>query len=288
MMNDLCFFVSDLHGKNERYENLFARIEKFRPRAVFMGGDLLPHGIVRALRMSDKYDDFVSGFLVKQLSYLKRLMKKSYPDIYLILGNDDPRLEEKSFLLYEKQGLWHYAHMKCAELDDFVVYGYSYVPPTPFMLKDWECYDVSRYVDPGCVHPTEGFRTVKTKEDIEFKTIKKDLELLTNEQDLSKAIFLFHSPPYKTYLDRVALDNVFIDHVPVDVHVGSIAIKEFIEQRSPLVSLHGHIHESSRITGHWKQKINKTWAFSAAYEGDELAVVQFSLRNLKEAERFII
>ena len=115
-----------------------------------------------------------------------------------------------------------------------------------------------------------------------------DLELLTNEQDLSKAIFLFHSPPYKTYLDRAALDNVLIDHVPADVHVGSIAIKEFIKKRKPYITLHGHIHESSRITGHWKQKLNKTWAFSAAYEKSQLAVVEFRLEEPEKAVRVII
>lgn len=103
-----------------------------------------------------------------------------------------------------------------------------------------------------------------------------------------KAIFLFHSPPYKTYLDRAALDDVVIDHVPADVHVGSIAIKELIEERRPYITLHGHIHESSQITGKWKQKIDNTWAFSAAYKGEKLAVVQFSLTNPAEAVRVII
>jgi len=35
------------------------------------------------------------------------------------------------------------------------------VPPTPFLLKDWEKYDVSAYVDPGCVSPEEGYHRVE-------------------------------------------------------------------------------------------------------------------------------
>jgi len=287
-MNDLCFFVSDLHGKVERYKKLFDMIESLRPRAVFFGGDLLPAGIAKALRIGVGYNDFVSDFMVKQFSQLKDRMKNRYPAVFLILGNDDPRIEEKNIQFYERQGLWRYIHMKCADLAGYTVYGYSYVPPTPFMMKDWERYDVSRYVDPGCSHPTTGFRTVNIKEDIEFETIRKDLNNMTGDQDLSKAIFLFHSPPYYTFLDRAALDGVKIDHVPADVHVGSIAIKELIEERSPYITMHGHIHESSRITGYWKQKISKTWAFSAAYDGEELAVVQFSLAVPHEAERVII
>jgi Icc-related predicted phosphoesterase len=35
------FFVSDLHGKKDRYEKLFNKIEAEKPASVFLGGDLL-------------------------------------------------------------------------------------------------------------------------------------------------------------------------------------------------------------------------------------------------------
>ena len=58
----------------------------------------------------------------------------------------------------------------------FQVYGYSFVPPTPFQLKDWERYDVSRFVDPGCVSPEEGMRTIPVSDQEQrFTTIQKDL-----------------------------------------------------------------------------------------------------------------
>lgn len=287
-MSDTCFFVSDLHGNAVRYEKLLLQIEKMQPRAVFFGGDILPAGLKYREHSRAKSVDFVDGFLAPSFRKLKNKMGTSYPDIFLILGNDDPRSEEAAFLKHEQAGLWHYMHMKKKTMDDFTVYGYSMVPPTPFLLKDWERYDVSRYVDPGCVHPTEGFRSVKTNEDIEFATIKNDLEILTGDDNLSKAIFLFHSPPYKTSLDRAGLDGVKVDHVPVDVHVGSIAIKEFIEKRQPMLSLHGHIHESSRITGKWKEKIHQTVAYSAAYEGPGLALVRFGMKCLMSAERILL
>ncbi len=286
--NNIYFFVSDLHGNASRYEKLCRQIKEMTPRAVFLGGDLLPASLTYREHSKAMPVNFVNGFMAPAFRKLKTDMGIKYPDVFLILGNDDPRSEEEQFLTHEKNGLWHYMHMKKVTLDGFTVYGYSMVPPTPFLLKDWERYDVSRYVDPDCVHPTEGFRTVKTDEDIEFSTIKNDLEILTAEDDLSKAIILFHSPPYKTALDRAGLDGVVVDHVPVDVHVGSIAIKEFIEKRQPMLTLHGHIHESARITGSWKEKLGRTMAYSAAFEGSGLALVKFNDKCLLSAERIIL
>ncbi len=279
-----CFFVSDLHGKIYRYQTLFTEIELHKPEAVFLGGDLLPSAYLK----EQEYDDFFQEIIYSGFKNLQQKMHKDYPEVFLILGNDDSRAQEYRFIEAEKQGLWNYLHMKKIEFKNWTVYGYSYIPPTPFLYKDWERYDVSRFVDPGCVHPTEGQRFFNTKEDIEFCSIKKDLEKLFADDDLSKAILLFHSPPYKSLLDRAALDGVLVDHVPLDVHVGSIAVKELIEERKPLLSLHGHIHESSEITGEWKDKVNTTTAFNAAIPENKLSIIIFDPDNIEQAERLII
>jgi Icc-related predicted phosphoesterase len=157
------------------------------------------------------------------------------------------------------------------------------------MLKDWERYDISTYVDPLCIAPEEGWLSVPvSKEILKRQTIQTDLQKLAQDNDLSHAIFLFHSPPYDTGLDRAALDGKRVDHADLDVHVGSIAIRRFIESRQPLLTLHGHIHESARITGMWKQRIGQTFAFSAAHDGSELALVRFDLDDLETATRELI
>jgi len=275
-MND-CLFVSDLHGRVTWYRRLFQLVGKEKPQALFLGGDLMPSGMMTFTNGSMMIDDFFKDFLYPEFCRLKTRMRADYPQVFLIMGNDDRRSDESLFMEAETEGLWHYMHCKKEHLGAFPVYGYACVPPTPFMLKDWECYDVSRYVDPGCVPPEEGYRTVEIQKDlITYNTIQKDLENLVQTEDMSRAIFLFHTPPYQTNLDRAALDGKTIEHVPLDVHVGSIAVRRFLEARNPLISLHGHVHESSRITGHWSDRIGKTIAFTAAYEGPELAVVRFN------------
>jgi Icc-related predicted phosphoesterase len=284
-----CFFVSDLHGHLDRYEKLFQAILTEHPRAVFLGGDLVPSPWLAFSPGAESFPDFVRDFLAARFARLKKTLGGDYPRVFLVLGNDDPRTAESSVLAGGERGLWEYVHDRRAELSGFSVFGYACVPPTPFRWKDWERYDVSRFVDPGCLSPEEGQRSVPVPEsDLRYGTIQADLERLVGESDLSRAVFLFHSPPYQTRLDRAALDGRKVDHVPLDVHVGSIAIRRFIEGRQPLLTLHGHVHESARLTEEWKDRIGRTILFSAAHEGPELALVRFRLDDLGSATRELV
>jgi Icc-related predicted phosphoesterase len=209
--------------------------------------------------------------------------------VFIILGNDDGAKDEDAFIKAESLGIWEYVHNRKVMFGEYSVFGYAYVPPTPFMLKDWERYDVSRFTDPGCVPPEEGVHSMPMKKhEIIYSTIQKDLERLTENEDVSSSIFLFHSPPYQTMLDRAALDGKSYNYAPLDVNVGSIAIKNFIEKRQPLLTLHGHVHESARITGKWHEKIGKTLALSAAHDDDRLALVIFDPNEPGKAIRELL
>ncbi len=281
-------FCSDLHGRTHRYEELFRVIREEEPDAVFLGGDLLP-GAVQIFSSDFLHKDFVNGFLASEFTRIREDPEITYPEIFLILGNDDGRFEEAAILDAAGHGLWHYAHNRKINMGSFQVYGYSFVPPSPFRLKDWEKYDVSRYVDPGCIQPEDGIHTVPVSDyEKRYSTISDDLEVLTDGDDLSQAIMLFHSPPYRTNLDRAALDGRKIDHAPLDVHVGSIAIQRLIKKKQPLITLHGHIHESSRITGKWMDREGRTVMFNAAHDGPELALIRFDPDNPESASRELL
>jgi Icc-related predicted phosphoesterase len=282
-----CLLASDLHGRIDRYEKLFRAIEMNRPSGVFLAGDLLPSAYF--LNSSADTGDFVSGFLASELSTLRGRLGRQYPQVFAILGNDDARLEEAACKALAADGLWSYVHDNSLDFEGHRVYGYSYVPPTPFRLKDWERYDVSRYVPHGCISPEEGARSVDVAANVvKYSTIKEDLAQLTGKNSMTKAILLFHTPPHETGLDRAGLDDKKIDGVPLDLHVGSIAVRRFIESRQPLLTLHGHIHESARLTGKWKDRVGRTHMFTGAHDGPELALVRFDLDDLESAERDLL
>jgi Icc-related predicted phosphoesterase len=284
-----CLFVTDLHGAISRYEKLFDLMSAEKPEAVFIGGDILPSSLLTIGEHGSSGGDFIDRVLIENLIQIRNNLGDKYPAIFLIMGNDDPRATEPAVIEAETLGLAKYIHNKKAEFKDWVVYGYTCVPPTPYLLKDWERYDVSRYIDPGCVSPEEGFTSLAYPiNERKYSTIKKDLDLLTGRDNLSNAVFLFHSPPYNTNLDRAALDGQTIDFVPLDPHVGSIAIREFIENRQPFLTLHGHIHESARLSGSWRDRIGQTYMFTAAHDSPELAVIRFNLKNPALASRVLV
>lgn len=282
------FFVSDLHGSTTRYETLFSQIINKKPSFVFLGGDLLPHVHKSEMVDNKRIDDFITDFLIPGFRKVQKQLGCNYPDVFIIMGNDDHRVEEAKLIAAEQRELWKYLNNARYKFGPYMIYGYPFVPPTPFLLKDWEKFDVSRFVDPGCIPPTGGYRTIEPDYDTEFSTIQSDLEKLTKDASMERAVFLFHSPPYQSYLDRAGLDGRMVDHVPLDVHVGSIAIQRFIEKEQPYITLHGHVHESASITGEWKQQFGRTMAFSAAHHGPELSLIIFKLDDPAQAERMVI
>ena len=62
----------------------------------------------------------------------------------------------------------------------------------------------------------------------------------------------------------------------------------FIETRQPLLTLHGHVHESARLTGAWNDRIGRTWLFGGAHDGPELALVRFDPEDLEGASRLLL
>ena len=275
-----CVFVSDLHGSAARATALFRIIAEERPRAVFLGGDLLAHG---------RGDGFLRDVLLAEFARARDAMGAAYPEVFAILGNDDPRAVAEPVLLEGvARALWRYVHGRRAALDRFTVLGYNCIPPSPFRLKDWERYDVSRFVDPGCIAPEDGVRTGPVDSGQTGRTIAADLAGLAGPARVSDAVCLFHVPPHGTALDRAALDDRSVDHAPLDLHIGSIAVRRFMEAHRPWLGLHGHVHESARLTGTWMDQLGPTVLLSAAHDGPELAVLRFDLERPDLATRALV
>ena len=249
-MTARALFVSDLHGRTPRYEKLLAAIRSEHPAAVFIGGDILPTGAFVA-SLDPAHDDFIRDYLAPAFLALRDATRARLPARARDPRQRRPALGGGGRSRAAPRACWEYVHDARSSSRPCTVYGYACVPPTPFLLKDWERYDVSRYVDPGCVSPEEGARSVPVdatrgalRHDRRGSRARSPATTISRARSSSST-----RRRYQTPLDRAALDGKSVDHVPLDLHIGSIAIRRFIEARQPLITLHGHVHESARLTG---------------------------------------
>jgi len=271
-------FTSDLHGNISQYNTLFKKADKLNISTIIIGGDILVKGLGSSIEVQKQ---FIKEKLIPL--FQKQQSKKHY-NILLILGNDDwaSCLEE----LNPFDGkLFDLINMKRKEINGIDFVGYSYVPITPFGIKDWEKWDNEN--QPIDNVRLQGFKS-KGNDRVEFKfnpgnkedSIENNLKKLSKLSNPKKTVYILHSPPYNTNLDIIL----------GGVHVGSQAIREFIEKEQPLLTLHGHIHESVDVSKKFTEKIGKTISASSGNYNDmpELALIIFDTDNLSNIKREII
>jgi uncharacterized protein len=241
------FFTSDLHGQGALYEQLVALAAARQPRAVLIGGDLAPHAV--GADGLERQRVFLEGFLVE---FARRLLEGSPGTrLLLLMGNDDWSANHRTLERQEGR-LWSVLHERAAEVDGVRVAGLSWVPITPFALKDWE-----RWEDGGEEAPARLEGWVSRDGAIEphrfdparrAPTIAEALGALAGLAPPAETIFVLHSPPRDTRCDMIG----------AGVHVGSRAIRAFIERHQPPLVLSGHIHESPRVSSAWRDGIGRT------------------------------
>lgn len=219
-------FASDLHGNRQAYDRLFS----LDADAIVLGGDLLPYPLKRGGELLALQRDFVTDYLAARFA--------TRP-CFWIPGNDD---WEAALPLLDGKGTP--VHGRAVPfLDGFSLAGYGCVPVTPFGMKDFDRYDDDRWepasVPARCLWSSaEGIASVTLREVRSRPTIEADLERLAALSDPSRTVYVLHSPPYGTSLDRLRGGLT---------PIGSRAIRRFIDRRRPPLTLHGHVHESPGV-----------------------------------------
>ncbi len=108
--------------------------------------------------------------------------------------------------------------------------------------------------------------------------------------DMGRAIFNFHAPPYGTGLDEApALDDTLrpMHGGAVMKPVGSTAVRDAILKHQPMLSVHGHIHESRGI-----RKMQRTLAINpGSVYGDGVlqgAVIDLDKKKAKVSRYLLV
>lgn len=289
----LCLSAADIHGNITQYEKIKKLVADKGISFVFLCGDILPkdggtwtpENKVRTIKMQA---DFINKYFLHYLTELGQIAK-----VYAIFGNDDfisnyhlvseARIADVTFLNNEV------AKLPIPGRDLYVA-GYPNIGLTPFLHKDWEKWDTAPGDIPHKLFRSDGYTSVDNTHVAidraeDASTILGDLERLANLSDPRKTVYIFHEAPYNTPLDMIAPDNKFIKDG--GVHVGSRAIRNFVETKQPLLTMHGHIHETFAESGDFKWETRQSISVTAAndFSGNTVSYVLFSLPALSRIVR---
>jgi Icc-related predicted phosphoesterase len=278
-------YTSDLHGEIHLYQELLALTISSSADIVALGGDLLP-----SFPPTKRYEDmlpnqriFVDQFL---FLFLKRIVETtSIKQIFLIPGNWD--LGYPYLFKEPMDGIIDLNQRSYRLKNGYELIGYPFVPPTPFRPKDYEKMDDLEPAWPPQKNPSYIRSSDQTDQLTPIdpylflrqrETIREDLDRLPKPLHQKRAIYIMHSPPFGTRLDLIQGGK----------SAGSHSIKAFIEEHQPLLTLHGHIHESPDLSGAYFDRIGETLSINPGQsigserETGKLYAVTFEIEKLEE------
>ncbi len=254
-------YVTDLHGNKWKFERIFELANDHKVKAVINGGDLLPESNFK------KQESFISHYLDSHFA------KFDKTEIYYIYypGNNDPRIFDPIFERISNK----YPFIICVaqsrfELNGFEFVGMNWVVDYPFLIKDRCRMDTKDYLfqeqyGKGKLSTIQGWQEIDDWFDYAKKlpTIEDELNRLAKPKEFARSIYILHMPPAWLGLDSCA----------IGINIGSKAIYNFINKNQPRFSLHGHIHESPDVSGHWKARLGNTLCIQPGQKEDLTYVI---------------
>ncbi|MFL5897523.1 MAG: metallophosphoesterase [Solirubrobacterales bacterium] len=280
------FYAGDLHGSRVCWKKFVNAAAHYPADVLVMGGDLTGKALVPIVREGDgSYTAEVIGEqrvarTAEELDQMQQAISTNgmYPLIVdpeegRRLG-EDPAYREQAFeqAILDELRLWvEFADERLAggearayvipgnddpwSIDEILAGGSSVVP----------CDERVEQVGP---HELLSFgysnRTPwRTPRELGEEEIYLRLRALVDRLDAPrKAILNIHVPPWESSLDTAFEVDEELRYVtkggrPHEVPTGSPAVRQIIEETQPLLSLHGHIHESKGVT-----KIGRTVAIN--------------------------
>ncbi len=297
------FFATDLHGSEMCWRKFLNAAKFYDAEILICGGDMTGKAIVPIVQENGHYTVTLGGETqsveAAQVADVEaQIRRKGYYPLQMSLDrlhelDQDPAKRTQTFQQVMLDGVDRWMGMAADKLRGTGIRIFV----CPGNDDEMEVDDVIRRSDvvelgEGRVVEIEGWSMISTgwsnhtpwnthREETEEKLGERIEAMASQISDASKAIFNLHCPPFKSGLDEApAIDaDLRLLHGGRALRpVGSTAVRQAIERHQPLISLHGHIHESKGAV-----KIGKTLSINpgSSYEEGMLmgAIVQLDAKK---------
>ena len=262
-------YASDLHASVAHYETLFETALQVEADAVILGGDLLPDDL-SGTHLARTQIAWVEQCLAP---ILVRYRRRGGQRVLAIGGNHDTVLGMEAMA---RTAIVEPIHGRAVELGLWTFTGCAFTPPTPFIVKDFERRD-----DPGAPREPQPTRAWISGPDGMLPTSPAEhfQRLPSISDELARLPFVeghtavvAHCPPFDTDLDVMYGPR----------HIGSRAMRRYIAERQPLMTLHGHIHESPQLTGQYSAQLGPTLSLNAGQASRSLQLLTIEIARPTE------
>ncbi|MDQ6879083.1 MAG: metallophosphoesterase [Candidatus Dormibacteraeota bacterium] len=292
------FFATDLHGSEMCWRKFLNAAKFYDADVLICGGDMTGKAIVPIVEENGNFTVSMAGMAQTvgpdQVTEVEtQIRRKGYYPLRMTperLAELDRNADERTHTFQQVMldGVARWMDMAGQKLAGTGVRVFV----CPGNDDEMEVDDVVRksemvQLGEGQMVEIDGFSMISTgwsnhtpwnthREETEAQ-LRDRIEVMAKQiTDPSRAIFNLHCPPYKSGLDEApAIDaDLKLLHGGRALRpVGSTAVREAIEKHQPLLSLHGHIHESKGAI-----KIGKTLSINpgSSYEEGMLmgAIIQ--------------
>ena len=297
------FFATDLHGSEVCWKKFLNAAKFYEADVLICGGDMTGKAIVPIVSENGHYTVALGGereaVTADQVGEVEaNIRRKGYYPLRMSVErlhelDQDPAKRAECFQEVMLEGVDRWMKMAAEKLRGSGIRCFV-CPGNDDEMEVDEVVRRSEMVELGEGHIVEidGFSMISTgwSNPTPWKTHREDTEdqlgeriesMASQVSDPSHAIFNLHCPPYRSGLDEApAIDaDLKLLHGGRALRpVGSTAVREAIERHQPLLSLHGHIHESKGAV-----KIGKTLSINpgSAYEEGMLmgAIIQLDAKK---------
>jgi len=297
------FFATDLHGSEVCWKKFLNAAKFYDADVLICGGDMTGKAIVPVVSENGHYSVVLGGerqtVTAEQVADVEgNIRRKGYYPLRMSVErlhelDQNPAMRAECFQEVMLDGVERWMNMAADKLRGtgircFVCPGNDDEMEVDEVVRRAELVELGE----GRMVEIDGFSMISTgwsnhtpwnthREDTEEKLGERIESMALQVPDASRAIFNLHCPPYKSGLDEApAIDaDLKLLHGGRALRpVGSTAVRQAIERHQPLLSLHGHIHESKGAI-----KIGKTLSINpgSAYEEGMLmgALVQLDAKK---------
>jgi len=297
------FFATDLHGSEVCWKKFLNAAKFYGAEVLICGGDMTGKAIVPIVAENGHYTLTLGGeamtVAAEQVSDVENnIRRRGYYPLQMSVEkvhelDADPAKRAATFQEVMLDGVDRWMKLAADKLRGTGVRCFV----SPGNDDEMEVDDVVRRAElvelvEGRVVEIDGFSMISTgwsnptpwkthREESEEELAKRIDAMASQISDPAHAIFNLHCPPFRSGLDEApAIDaDLRLLHGGRALRpVGSTAVRAAIEKHQPLISLHGHIHESKGAV-----KIGKTLSINpgSAYEEGMLmgAIVQLDAKK---------